>query len=161
MKHKFIKKYHTTTTVTPFIPATFTSRKLYQIKWQVPHAVQYRVCIICQENGRDVSQATFPRWSMSMKVVKQKMKYQSCPHVIYSTSLQWELLLTVFFKVSQEITTSFCECLREGVNWMVESKPTLCFVLMQCSCCRTPSADSGFSSSLFPTHFPPPLLHST
>lgn len=69
-----------------------------------------------------------------------EMKYQSCPHVIYSTSLQWELFLTLvsfffsppfFFLVSQEITTSFCECLRKGANWMVENQLRLDVVLTQ------------------------------
>lgn len=44
------------------------------------------------------------RWAEKCSV---KMKYQSCPHVIYNSSLQWELLLAVFFQVSQEIMTSF------------------------------------------------------
>lgn len=50
-----------------------------------------------------------------------------------SESSSW---LCFFFssKVSQEITTSFCECLCEGVNWDGgESEPSLSFVLMLCS----------------------------
>lgn len=63
------------------------------------------------------------------------MKYKSCTRVIYNTFLERELFLTAFGAVSQEITTSFCERWREGVNWMIESSPTL--VVMQRFGCGT------------------------
>lgn len=89
-----------------------------------------------------------------------KMKYQSYTRVIYNTRLQWELFLAVFFKVSQEITTSLCECLCKGVIWD-GCKPSLSLVLLQRCCSRTSSesTDSGFTSSLFPTDLSP-LLQS-
>lgn len=73
------------------------------------------------------------RWAEKCSV---KMKYQSCPHVIYNSSLQWELLLAVFFQVSQEIMTSFfCErlCERCELKWLLV-KQELGLVLMRCFC---------------------------
>lgn len=46
--------------------------------------------------------------------------------------MQWDLCIIVFFRVSREIMTSFCVCVK-----MVESKPNVSQLLMHCSCNRS------------------------